>query len=123
MSVSRIISVMLFFISIYPSYLAADNGGGTSSGMGALFGSIIFLVILICFFIATKIFSYLRGGEMATGWQFLSISFIILCLSQLIAVASSLELFSLSSAIVEGFRLLGVFVLLVGVSRIKKVLS
>jgi len=74
-----------------PGILLGGDGSTAVSGIGVLFGAGIFLVVLICFVIALKIFSMLRGGEMASGWQVLAISFIILCLGQLVELASSLE--------------------------------
>jgi hypothetical protein len=106
-----------------PGLLIADSGTGSISGAGVLINSLIFLIILACFFVAVKVFSFLRGGEMASGWQFLAISFIVLCLGQLLALASSLELFNLDMAIVVAIRLIGVFMLFLGITRIKKALS
>jgi hypothetical protein len=120
---SKILLSIVMISLFMPSILLGGDGSMAVSGLGVLFGTGIFLIILVCFFIAMKIFSMLRGGEMASGWQVLAISFIILCLGQLVELASSLELFSLDLAFVVAIRLIGVFMLLVGIMRIKKVLS
>lgn len=123
MSVIQKILCAGILLVIMPGVLFAETGSGSISGAGILINTLIFLVILACFFVAIKVFSFLRGGEMASGWQFLAISFIVLCLGQLLALASSLELFSLDMAIVVAIRLIGIFMLFLGITRIKKVLS
>jgi hypothetical protein len=123
MSFSRILTISLITLILLPSMLLADSYSGSTSGIGFLFSVLILMVVFVCFFLATKIFSLLRGGELASGWQMLAISFIVLCLGQLVDLASTLELFNLDQAIVVTFRLAGVFLLLLGIVRIKKVLS
>jgi hypothetical protein len=123
MSIIQKILCAVILLIIMPGLLIADSGTGSISGAGVLINSLIFLIILACFFVAVKVFSFLRGGEMASGWQFLAISFIVLCLGQLLALASSLELFNLDMAIVVAIRLIGVFMLFLGITRIKKALS
>lgn len=110
-------------MTVLPTTLSADNGIESTSGMNVLFGAAIFLLILICFFVAYRIFSFLRGGELAGGWQMLAIAFIVLCLSQLIDIALSLELFTLDGVTVQVIRLLGVIVLMFGFVKIKNALS
>ena len=123
MSIIQKILCAAILLIIMPGLLMADSGAGSISGAGVLINTLIFLVILACFFVALRVFSFLRGGEMASGWQFLAISFIILCLGQLLALTSSLELFNLDMAIVVAIRLIGVFMLFLGITRIKKVLG
>jgi len=123
MSTVRIVLVALILAAVLPGLLRADTGSVSASGFGVLFEAGILLVVLICFVVAMKIFSYLRGGELASGWQVLAISFIVLCLGQMMELASMLELFGLDRAVVLGIRLIGVSLLMIGVARIKKVLS
>ena len=123
MSISRILTIALSSLILLPSLLLADSESGGVSGIGVLFGGLILLVVFVCFFLAMKIFSLLRGGELASGWQMLSISFIVLCLAQIVDLAYSMELFNISQAVVATLRLAGVFLLLLGIVRIKKVLS
>ena len=123
MSLSRILTITLITLILLPSLLLADSEPGSISGIGILFSGLILVVVFVCFFLAMKVFSLLRGGELASGWQMLAISFIVLCLGQLVELASTLELFNLDQAIVVTLRLAGVFLLLLGIVRIKKVLS
>jgi len=122
MYISRLLIFALAALLFLPSALMADAASG-GSDVGVLFNGLILLVVLVCFFVAMKIFSLLRGGELASGWQMLAIAFIILCLGQLIDLMATLEIGGLNQAIVATVRLAGVFLLLLGVVRIKKVLS
>lgn len=123
MSINRILAITLISLILLPSLLLADSESGSISGIGILFSGLILVVVFVCFFLALKVFSLLRGGELASGWQMLAISFIVLCLGQLMELASSLELFNLDQVVVVTLRLAGVFLLLFGIVRIKKVLS
>ncbi|MBD3218486.1 MAG: hypothetical protein GF310_09445 [candidate division Zixibacteria bacterium] len=123
MSISRLLIFALIALIIMPCTLAAQSAESGSAGVGLLFNGLILLVVLVCFFMAMKVFSLLRGGELASGWQMLAIAFIVLCLGQLIELASTLEIVGLNQAVVVTVRLAGVFLLLLGIVRIKKVLS
>jgi hypothetical protein len=123
MSISRLLIFALIALIIMPCTLSAQSAESGSAGVGLLFNGLIMLVVLVCFFMAMKVFSLLRGGELASGWQMLAIAFIVLCLGQLIELASTLEIVSLNQAVVVTVRLAGVFLLLLGIVRIKKVLS
>jgi hypothetical protein len=123
MYINRLLTISLAALILLPSSLMAQSASDGSSSVGFFFNMLIMLVVLVCFLMAMKIFSLLRGGELASGWQMLAIAFITLCLGQLIELASTIEIVSLSNAIVATIRLAGVFLLLLGIVRIKKVLS
>lgn len=114
---------ILLVIFMLPGMLMAGTGDGSVSGVSLLFNGVILLVVLICFLVALKVFSILRGGELASGWQFIAISFMVLCLGQVLDLISTLELFSLNMAFVVAVRLAGVVLLMLGLARIKRVLS
>jgi hypothetical protein len=122
MYIGRLLILALIALLFLPSALLADAASG-SSDVGVLFNGLILLVVLVCFFVALKIFSLLRGGELASGWQMLAIAFVLLCLGQLIDLMVTLEIAGLNQAMVATARLAGAFLLLLGVVRIKKVLS
>lgn len=122
MYIGRLLIFGLIALLFLPSALLADAASG-SSDVGVLFNGLILLVVLVCFFVALKIFSLLRGGELASGWQMLAIAFVLLCLGQLIDLMVTLEIAGLNQAMVATARLAGAFLLLLGVVRIKKVLS
>jgi hypothetical protein len=122
MYIGRLLIFVLIALLFLPSALLADAASG-SSDVGVLFNGLILLVVLVCFFVALKIFSLLRGGELASGWQMLAIAFVILCLGQLVDLMVTLEIAGLNQAMVATARLAGAFLLLLGVVRIKKVLS
>lgn len=119
----KLSSILLVMLMLLPNVLLAGSGEGSISGVGILFNGIILLVVVICFMVALKVFAILRGGEMAPGWQFIAVSFIILCLGQVLELVSILELFSLNSAFIIAIRLAGVVLLMLGLARIKRVLS
>ena len=123
MSINRLLIFTLAALLFMPCSLLADDGSAGFSGVGVLVNGVILLVVLVCFITAMKIFSLLRGGELASGWQMLAIAFIILCLGQLVELASTLEIVALNQAVVVSVRLAGVILLLLGIVRIKKVLS
>ncbi|NIP42328.1 MAG: hypothetical protein GWO28_06420 [candidate division Zixibacteria bacterium] len=122
MYIGRLLIFALIALLFLPSALLADAASG-SSDVGVLFNGLILLVVLVCFFVALKIFSLLRGGELASGWQMLAIAFVLLCLGQLVDLMVTLEIAGLNQAMVATARLAGAFLLLLGVVRIKKVLS
>ena len=122
MYIGRLLIFGLIALLFLPSALLADAASG-SSDVGVLFNGLILLVVLVCFFVSLKIFSLLRGGELASGWQMLAIAFVLLCLGQLIDLMVTLEIAGLNQAMVATARLAGAFLLLLGVVRIKKVLS
>ncbi len=119
----KLISFALLFLLAWPALLMADTSGNDVSGMGVIFNGVILLLVIVCFVFALRIFSLLRGGEMASGWQFLAISFIVICLGQLVELFSTLELFAINHAVVMAIRLAGIFLLVLGIAKIKKVLS
>ena len=123
MNLFRFAIIVAIVLLLAPAELAAQDGMNSTTGMNILFGAAIFLVILACFFVASRIFSFLRGGELASGWQMLAIAFIVLCISQLLDISASLELFSLNNTAVQAFRLVGVAVLMLGFIKIKNALS
>ena len=116
-------SMILLVFLMLPGMLMAGTGEGSVSGVGLLFNGVILLVVLVCFLVALKVFAILRGGELASGWQFIAISFMVLCLGQVLELISTLELFSLNTAFVVAVRLAGVVLLMLGLTRIKRVLS
>jgi len=115
--------ILVVMLMLLPNLLLAGTGEGSVSGVGIMFNGVILLVILVCFMVALKVFSILRGGELASGWQFIAVSFMILCLGQVLELVSTLELFSLNPAFIIAIRLAGVVLLMLGLARIKRVLS
>ena len=85
--------------------------------------ALMILLAGICFFVALKIFSSLRGGEMATAWQILAVSFIILLIAEAVSLLNILEVANVGQYVAMVIRLLGLATIMIGVSRIRKVLS
>lgn len=120
---SKFRMILAVLLLLLPNLVLAGTGDGAVSGVNIMFNGVILLVMLVCLMVALKVFSILRGGELATGWQFLAVSFMILCLGQVLELVSTLELFSLNSAFVIAIKLAGVVMLMLGLARIKRVLS
>jgi FtsH-binding integral membrane protein len=94
-----------------------------SAWTGAMLAAVMSLLIAACLFMALRIFSFLKGGEMASAWQIMAVSFVILVIAEVISLIGSLKVANVSPNTVALIRLIGVATVMVGVSRIKRVLS
>ena len=104
--------------------LQAEVGGFTSSPALTILLDILFLGgIVICFLISIRVKSFLRDGELASGWTLFSLSFVLLFIAQLLSFSVNLSLFNISYSIVSSVRLLSIFSLASGIYFMKKVLS
>ena len=65
-----------------PRVAVADTDLGGSTMAGSLVVGMIILVVVICIFLALKIFSLLKGGELASAWQLLAIAFVVLLIAE-----------------------------------------
>ncbi|MFH2057108.1 MAG: hypothetical protein ABIJ61_14205 [bacterium] len=105
------------------SDLAAANGTGEASA--ATVGAHLALLVfgLLCFAVCFRIYSLLRGGELSTGWQVFTAAFLLLSLAEAMNVSTALEFFTLPGELVNALRVLALFLLFWGVTKIKKSLS
>ncbi len=106
-----------------PDIADASTGLADSSIASLLLGILMILLTGICVFIALKIFSCLKGGELASAWQVLAISFVILIIAEVVRLTNLLSIASVSDNVIMLIRLVGLSTLMIGVSRIKRVLS
>jgi hypothetical protein len=106
-----------------PTCLLAGDGSSDSSLVGMLLVAVMLLLIGVCSIIALKILSYLKGGEMASAWQIMTVSFVILVIAEAVRLADMLHLANLSDIIAMVIRLIGICSLMVGFSKIKRVLG
>ncbi|MBU1317638.1 MAG: hypothetical protein KKG33_07585 [candidate division Zixibacteria bacterium] len=105
---------------------AVTYAGVQPGGSGITEGLLVALMLLlaaICFFVALKIFSSLRGGEMAAAWQILAVSFIILLIAEAVSLLNILDVANVGQYTAMVIRLLGLATIMIGVSKIRKVLS
>jgi hypothetical protein len=84
---------------------------------------LLLLGILTCFFISVKVKSFLRDGELATGWVLFLLSFVLLFAAQLLSLSITFNLLNISVSIISILRLLSIFTLASGIYSMKKVLS
>jgi FtsH-binding integral membrane protein len=108
---------------IIPSTAVAATKLEGSAWTGAMLAAVMLLLIAACLLMALRIFSFLRGGEMASAWQIMAVSFVILVIAEVINLVGTLQVANVSHNIVALIRLIGVATVMIGVSRIKKVLS
>lgn len=101
-----------------------DVSGSKSSVVLATFLDILLLVgILTCFFISVRVKSFLRDGELASGWTLFSLSFVLLFVAQLLSLSVNVSLLDISNSIISSIRLLSILFLASGIYFMKKVLS
>ncbi len=93
------------------------------SPLALLLGLMATLLAVSCFFLAWRIYSYLKKGELALPWQMLGLSFFLLGLAQLLELAASSGWLPLSSLSVTFIRLLALTFLAFGLHRTTKILG
>lgn len=102
----------------------AEVGEFSSTPTLARFTDVLLLMgILTCFFISIKVKSFLREGELASGWTLFSLSFVLLFAAQLLSLSVTFNLLNISVSIISVIRLLSIFSLASGIYFMKKVLS
>ena len=102
----------------------AEVGEFSSTPTLARFMDVLLLMgILTCFFISVKVKSFLRDGELASGWTLFSLSFVLLFAAQLLSLSITFNLLNISVSIISVIRLLSIFTLASGIYFMKKVLS
>ncbi len=106
-----------------PRVAVADTDLGGSTMAGSLVVGTIILVVVICIFLALKIFFLLKGGELASAWQMLAIAFVILLIAEGVQLIDMLNIASLGDTAAMLIRLVGIGAVMIGILRIKRVLS
>lgn len=102
----------------------ADPGGATGGGFTNILLDLVQLAFALgCLLLALRVFSMVRGGKIAAGWRFLALGFALFGLAQLGAMGYRLELASFSFYWISVARALALALMLVGVSRIRRILT
>jgi hypothetical protein len=81
------------------------------------------VLALGCFFLAWRIYSFLKKGELALPWQMLGLSFFLFGLAQLLEIATGSGWLPLSSLSVTFVRLIALVFLAFGLHRTAKILG
>ena len=118
-----ILPLILVMMIVAPSRADASIGLADSSIAALLLAVLMILLTAMCVFIALRIFSCLKGGELASAWQVLAISFVILVIAEVVRLTGLLSIADVSENVIMLIRLVGLCTVMIGVSRIRRVLS
>ncbi len=105
------------------NYAAQMGELSSKPAWSTLLDILLLLGILTCFFISVKVKSFLRDGELASGWTLLSLSFVLLFMAQLLSLSLNISLLDVPISIVSIIRLISIFTLASGIYFMKRVLS
>jgi hypothetical protein len=104
----------------------ATETGDPSSGstmMVLLVGLAFLLIAAVCTLAAFKVYVSLRGGKLALSWRWFVAGFGLLGLSQMVLFASQAGFLSLTLGWVELTRVLALALILIGLNRVRKLIS
>jgi hypothetical protein len=96
---------------------------GSSMVLPAVFDVLLLMGIFACFIISVKVKSFLRDGELASGWTLFSLSFVLLFAAQLLSLFLGVGLLSIPLSLIASLRILFILLLASGIYFMKKVLS
>ena len=102
---------------------AGIRGSGSSTAVPAAFDLLLLAGIFACFLISVRVKSFLRDGELSSGWTLFSVSFVLLFAAQLLNLLLTLDLVSVYPAVIASLRVLFIILLASGIHMMKKVLS
>jgi hypothetical protein len=102
---------------------AGIGGSDSSTAIPAAFDVLLLAGIFACFLISVRVKSFLRDGELSSGWTLFSLSFVLLFAAQLLNLLLTLDLVSIYPAVIASLRVLFIVSLASGIHLMKKVLS
>jgi hypothetical protein len=102
---------------------AGIRGSGASPTVPAAFDVLLLAGIFACFLISVRVKSFLRDGELSSGWTLFSLSFVLLFAAQLLNLLLTLDLVTIYPSVIASLRVLFIVVLASGIHMMKKVLS
>ena len=108
---------------LWPELALASTGEAQVSSLAILFGLLTAVLALGCFYLAWKVYSFLKKGELAFPWQMLGFSFFLLGLAQLLEMATLAGLVSFSPLTLSLARFLALTLLALGLHRTTKILG
>jgi len=118
------LSVLTGFAAVLaPCVAFAGAEGGGSPLAGSVVVSVMLILVVVCLVLALKIFSLLKGGELASAWQILAIAFMILLIAEGVKLIDILDIANLGDTASMLIRLAGISIVMLGISKIKRVLS
>ena len=102
---------------------AGIRGSGTSTTVPAALDILLLAGIFCCFLISVRVKSFLRDGELSSGWTLFSLSFVLLFAAQVLNLFLTLDLVSIYPSLIASLRVLFIVSLASGIYMMKKVLS
>jgi len=122
MSMFRTIPVMAAALLLGADPAAAANGAG--GGFAAALLDLVGLGLSFgCLIVSWKVLSFVRGGRLATPWQWLTMAFFLFASGQVFALLSYLASPSIVGDVVVYLRILGLLLLFLGIVKMRKVLA
>ena len=119
---AMILAIVLCLLPINGAW-AQSNPANDTSAMSVAIDVLLLVAGLLCFSMCMKIFSLLKGGELSPGWQLLSVSFLIFAIGQGLGISRELDFIALPKSAVSALHVLALFMIVLGVARIKKSLT
>jgi hypothetical protein len=122
---SRLILAMVAVLCLLPVNGAWAQSAPVedTSALGVAIDVLLLVAGLLCFSMCMKIFTLLKGGELSPGWQLLSVSFLIFAIGQALSISRELDFIALPKSAVSALHVLALFMIVLGVARIKKSLT
>jgi hypothetical protein len=102
---------------------AGIRGSGSSTAIPAAFDLLLLAGIFACFLISVRVKSFLRDGELSSGWTLFSLSFVLLFAAQPLSLLLTLDLVNIHPAVIASLRVLFIVFLASGIHLMKRVLS
>lgn len=119
---AMILAILLCLLPINGAWAQSSPANDTSA-MGVAIDILLLVAGLLCFSMCMKIFTLLKGGELSPGWQLLSVSFLIFAIGQALSISRELDFIALPKSAVSALHVLALFMIVLGVARIKKSLT
>lgn len=119
---AMILAIVLCLLPINGAWAQSSPANDTSA-MGVAIDILLLVAGLLCFSMCMKIFTLLKGGELSPGWQLLSVSFLIFAIGQALSISRELDFIALPKSAVSALHVLALFMIVLGVARIKKSLT
>jgi len=114
---------LILLITLIKIAFASEVSSDSASLLSVTINGLGLILILSCLYFCWRIFHFLKGGELSSAWQILSLAFIIFGLAQLGEIVLKFQNIYLPPSVVYLAKLLSLIFLTWGLYRAKKVLS
>lgn len=108
---------------LYHPAWADQHNPGSFSFLAVLIEVLILATFLGGLFFSFKVYLSLKGGELSTSWQIVSLGFLLLALSQIAIIFLDVQSISISPVYVSLGKLLSLGFLVLGMYLVKKCLG